>query len=135
MKIVLLSIFSFFATACFAQKKITIEEVKNHIDDSVEVRGKVSGMSYLKTAPDKPTIITVTGNSSRSELTIIIPGEVRKRLGYNPQEKKYLQGMVIASGKLELVKGKATMVIKKPAQLVFLYDEEVPASEIPPIGH
>jgi hypothetical protein len=133
MKIVLLFAFSFIVVTSFGQQKISLEEVKDHINDSVEVNGKVSRITYLKDAKDKPTIISVGGTSSNPILSIIIPGEVRKKLGYNPLEKKYQQGMVVATGKIKMLQGKPGMVIQDPKQLVFIYDEEVPASEIPPI--
>jgi hypothetical protein len=133
MKSVLVLIFSLFTIASFAQKKIGLDQVRNHINDSVEVKGKVAAITYLKNADTKPTVISVGANSSNPNLSIIIPGEVRKKLGYNPEEEKYRQGMVIATGKLKLVKGKPCIIIVDPDQLVFIYDEEVPSSEVPPI--
>jgi len=66
-------------------------------------------------------------------LTVVIWGDVRKTLGYAPEEKKYAHGMAIVTGKVELYQGKPQIVISDPKQLVIMYDEEVPAAELPSI--
>jgi len=41
--------------------------------------------------------------------------------------------MAIVTGKVELYQGKPQIVISDPKQLVMMYDEEVPAAELPSI--
>jgi hypothetical protein len=133
MKIVLALLSCFISIASFAQTKIKLEEVNSHIGDSVEVRGKLSDITYLKNAKNSPTFIRVGGKYPNQLLTIVVFDDVRRRLDINLQEEKYAQGVVIANGKLELYKGKPQIVINDPRQLGFIYDEEVPSSEVPPI--
>jgi hypothetical protein len=133
MKNVCVLMLLLMATTSFAQKKITLEDVRKHIHESVEVTGKVAEVVFLQKEKNSPTVINVGGKAPNQLLSIVILGDVRKKLGYNPQEEKYVQGAVIARGKLELFKGSPRIVIKDPAQLSFIYDEEVPLSEIPPI--
>ena len=132
MKHILVLIMSSFTLTSFTQQKISLNDVKNHINDSVEITSKVSEISYLPNAKNSPTIIYVGGKSPKQLLSVVIFGDIRNKLGYNPQEEKYLQGVVIARGKLELVNRKPQIVIKDPKQLAFIYDEEVPLPP-PPI--
>lgn len=133
MKMILAVVISFISFSSLAQTKIKPEEVKDHINDSVEVRGKVYGITYLENAKNSPTLINVGGKYPNQLLTIVIFKNVRDQLGYNPQEEKFVQGVVVAKGKIVLYKDKPQIVISDPRQLSFIYDEEVPASQVPPI--
>lgn len=117
----------------WAQKEIKLEEVNSHIGDSVTVKGKIHGIRYLQSAKNTPTFINVGGAYPNQLLTIVIWGDVRKKLNYAPEEEKYAHGMAVVSGKVELYKEKPQIVITDPSQLRILYDEEVPATQLPAI--
>lgn len=123
-----------FSTAK-AQTEIKIEEVANHIGDSVKVKGRIFGVRYLETANNTPTFINIGAAYPNQVLTVVIWGDVRKKLDYTPEDKKYAGGMAVVTGKVELFKGKPQIVIHTPGQLTILYDEEVPASQLPAIKH
>jgi DNA/RNA endonuclease YhcR with UshA esterase domain len=99
----------------------------------VTVKGKIFNVRYLQSAKNTPTFINVGAAFPNQLLTIVIWGEVRKKLGYAPEEKPYANGVAVINGKVELYKGKPQIVISDPSQLRILYDEEVPASQVPPI--
>jgi len=44
MKFLLTAVFAFILFSSFAQKQIKLEEVKNHIGDSVTVNGLIKGI-------------------------------------------------------------------------------------------
>lgn len=130
----LLTILAFFAALSLkAQTVINLASLTSHIGDSVTVKGKIFGARYLESAKNTPTFISVGGAFPNQLLTIVIWGDVRKTLGYAPEEMPYVNGMVKISGRVELYKGKPQMVVTNPSQLTILYDEEVPASPLPPI--
>ena len=131
MKIVTFFILSIIAMPSFAQQKISLQEVNNHINDSIEVRSKVSEIYYLSNEKGSPTIINIGGKSPKQQLSIVLPADIRKSLHYNPHETKFMQGVVIVRGKVVLVKGKPQIVINDSKQLSFIIDEEV--KEPPPI--
>ncbi|MGN6400687.1 MAG: hypothetical protein ACTHMD_09545 [Flavisolibacter sp.] len=60
---------------------------------------------------------------------------MRKKLDYAPEDKKFAGGMATVTGKVELYRGKPQIVITDPSQFKILYDEEVPASQVPAINN
>lgn len=133
MKLVILALFSLCFTYSYAQTEVKLEELKDHIGDSVKVKGKISGTRYLEAAKNTPTFINVGGAYPNQLLTIVIWADVRKNLGYDPSDKKNVGGMAVVTGKVELYRDKPQIVITDPSQLQIFIDEEVPASQVPPI--
>ena len=117
-----------------AQKEIKLGELASHVGDSVTVKGKIHGVRYLESAKNTPTFINVGGAFPDQLLTIVIWGDVRKQLNYAPEEKPYVNGFAKVSGRVELYRGKPQIVISNPSQLSILYDEEVPAGQVPTPG-
>lgn len=133
MKIIFAFALVLISITSIAQTSITPEEAKAHIGDSVEIRGKVFGMTYLENAKNGPTLINLGAKYPNQLLTVVIFKDVKDKLGYNPLEEKYVQGVVVAKGRIVLYKDKPQIVISDPKQISFIYDEEVPASQVPPI--
>src|SRR5690349_16248610 len=106
MKQLLTLLFACFSVIAQAQKEIKLEDLGSHIDDSVTVKGIISGVRYLEAARNTPTFINVGGAYPSQKLTIVIWGDVRKKLTYKPEVKPYSSGMAIVTGKVELYKGK-----------------------------
>jgi len=63
----------------------------------------------------------------------VIFGDVRKKLGFNPEESKYAGGIAIVTGKVELYKDKPQIVITDPAQLQILKDAGFSNDQLPPM--
>ena len=120
-------------SAAKAQTEIKLEELVNHLGDSVKVKGKIFGVRYLESARNTPTFINVGAAYPNQVLTVVIWGDVRKKLDYTPEDKKFAGGMAMVTGKVELFKGKPQIVIHIPEQLTILYNEEVPISQLPPV--
>jgi hypothetical protein len=133
MRLLILALLSLSFLFSMAQQELKPEELKDHIGDSVKVKGKIFGVRYFESAKNSPTLINVGGAYPNQVYTIVIFGEVRKKLGFAPEESKYTGGMAIVTGKVELYKDKPQIVITDPAQLQILFDEEVPAGKLPTI--
>ncbi|RYZ84534.1 MAG: hypothetical protein EOP04_17825 [Proteobacteria bacterium] len=128
MKLLLTTLTLFLSLSTWAQTEISLDALNRHIGDSVTVKGKISGVRYLESATNTPTFINVGGAFPNQLLTIVIWGDVRKNLGYAPEEKPYNDGVAKVSGRVELYKGKPQIVLQDPKQLTIIYDEEVPVS-------
>lgn len=119
MKLLLLLLAATLALPSFAQKQITPEEAKDHIGETVQITGKVTGIRHLQNAKNTPTFINVGGKYPNQLLTIVIWGNVRKQFTYDLDKKELSTSMVTVTGKLELYKEKPQMVITDPNQIVF----------------
>ena len=118
-------------TTAKAQATIELSDIANHVGDSVKVSGNIFGVRYLEGAKNSPTFINVGAAYPNQLLTIVIWGDVRKKLDYTPEDKKFAHAMAIVTGKVELYKSKPQIVITDSKQLLLLYDKEVPVSELP----
>jgi DNA/RNA endonuclease YhcR with UshA esterase domain len=126
MKFLLLLLLTVFFGNAQAQKEIKLEELKDHIGDSVKVQGRISSARYLESTNNTPTFINVGGVYPNQLLTIVIWGDVRKKMGYDPSDKKNLGGLAVVIGKVELYKDKPQIVITDPSQLRIIVNEVVP---------
>lgn len=134
MKYLLTMLLLAAGTITNAQTAIGLEDLASHIGDSVKVKGKIFGVKYLETARKAPTLINVGGAYPNQLLTVVIWGDVRNKLGFVPEDKKFLGGMALVTGRVELYKGKPQIVITDPKQFDILFDEEVPVSQLPPVN-
>lgn len=96
-------------------KSIDLEDVSRHIGDSVSVCGKVLSSYYLKSALNKPTLLTV-GTNTQDLLTLVIYEADRKNFK-EAVEKYFLDKDICISGRLEMKNNKAQIVIRKEQDL------------------
>ena len=120
MKYLLLILFAGFAITSFAQQEIKLEEVRNHIGDSVKLMAKIYGGKYFETANNAPTLLDVGAHYPAAPLTLVIWGDVRSRFK-NAPEKFYTGKNEWITGKIELYKNKPQIVIHNTNQI---YDAE-----------
>jgi micrococcal nuclease len=99
-----------------AQKSIKLEDIAQHIGDSVTVSGKVAGGRYFADGKQSPTLLNVGAPFPNQLLTVVIYGDVRSKLTGEP-EKTYFDKTITVSGKVELYKGKPQIIVQDPAQL------------------
>src|SRR5687768_3772922 len=132
MKYLFTSIISFFVFSAIGQEKINLDELENSIGKVVEVRGKISNITKVKNGSKSQSIIFVGGVSPNEQLSILVETNSKDDYQFIHQEK-FKHGLIIVKGKVELHKGKPRIVVKGIYDLIFLIDEEVPISEIPPI--
>ena len=79
MKFALLFILSCITIFAIAQTEIKLEDVQNHIGDSVRLQAKIYGDKYSKQAKGSPTFLDVGGNYPNAPLTLVIWDDVRKQ--------------------------------------------------------
>ena len=135
MKFLLAIAFTLGSIVVSAQDFVKLEDLSNHIGDSVKVKGKIFGVRYMQSAKNSPTFIHLGASYPNQLLTVVIWGNVREKLGYVPEDKKFADAMAVVTGRVTLYKDKPQIVILDPKQLQLLYDEEVPASQLPAINH
>ena len=97
-------------------KNIELKDVSAHVGDSVSVCGKVFSSAYLKSASNKPTLLTV-GMRNKDFLTLVIYEADRKNFKEAP-EKYFLNKDVCIKGRLELVNNKPQIVVRRDEDLV-----------------
>src|SRR5258705_3629589 len=101
MKPLLLIVLSAITCSAFSQKEIKLEDVKNHIGDSVKLRAKIYDGKYIESAEGRPTFLNVGNKCPNALLTLVIWGEVRKQFKTPPEElynkgnEKWLTGKII----------------------------------------
>jgi len=69
-----------------AQTEIKLEDVKNHVGDSVKLKTKIYGGKYLENAKGSPTFLNVGDNYPNAPLTLVIWEDVRKQFPSAPEE-------------------------------------------------
>ena len=111
---VLLTIGSFTVSA---QQTIKLDELSNHIGDSVIVSGKVYGGRYLSRSENAPTFLNVGGDFPNQLLTLVVWGKDRTNFKTAPEEA-YKGRQVQIAGKVELHRGKPQIIIYDDAQIV-----------------
>ena len=116
MKYLLLILLTFLAITSFAQQEIKLEEVRNHIGDSVKLMAKIYGGKYFETANNAPTLLDVGAHYPNSPLTLVIYEDVRKQFKNAPErwETGRNEGR---TGKIELYKNKPQIVIHNTNQI------------------
>ena len=108
-----------FSLNAFSQTPIKLEEVNTHIGDSVKLQAEIYGIKYLSNAKGAPTFISLGAAYPNQLLTVVIWQDVREKMSFNPSEK-YIGGMAVVTGKIELYKGKPQIVITNPKQFDIL---------------
>ena len=67
----------------FCQKDIKLEEIKDHVGDSVKICGKIFTARYFANAQDAPTLLNMGDAYPNQKITIVIYGNTRKEFGSN----------------------------------------------------
>ena len=116
MKYLLLLLLAGFAATCFAQQEIKLEEVRNHVGDSVKLMVKIYGGKYFETANNAPTLLDVGAHYPNARLTLVIWGDVRRQFS-NAPETFYAGKNEWITGKIELYKNKPQIVIHDTNQI------------------
>ena len=73
------------STAALAQKEIKIEELNQHVGDSVTVCTKIYGGIFLDRSKGAPTLLNAGGNYPNAPLTIVIGEDTRKLFKEQPE--------------------------------------------------
>jgi hypothetical protein len=106
---------NFIAFCCFSQV-VKAEDAAKHIGETVKVCGKVFGGKFFETSDKAPTLLNVGAPFPNSPFTIMIPKEVRLKMGTQP-EIELKDKNVCVTGKIILFKEKPEIVISDATQL------------------
>lgn len=115
-KLFALVLTAFTYASASSQTEIKIEEVGNHIGDSIKVCTKIYGAIINDNAKGDGTYLFAGGNYPDAPLTLLIRNENRKYFDYKP-EKDLKDREVCITGRLELVKDKPYIFVSKQEQI------------------
>src|SRR6476660_7718387 len=104
-RISLLVIIVFTTLVSRSQTKIKLEEISQHIGDSVQVSGKIFSGKWLQGATNRPTLLNMGALYPNQLLTVVIWGKDRMNFDYAP-DKELVGKEVRLSGKLEMYNSK-----------------------------
>lgn len=117
MKRISILIVILFATfLSHGQTKIKLEEVGQHIGDSVQVSGKIYSGRWLQGATGRPTLLNMGALYPNQLLTVVIWGKDRMSFDYAP-DKELIGKEVWVTGKVELHKDKPMLVLYSQEQV------------------
>jgi len=105
------------STVAFAQKEIKIEELDQHVGDSVTICTKIYGGIFLDRSKGAPTFLNAGGSYPNAPLTIVIWEDARKLFKEKP-EVFYKDKEVCITGKVILYKEKPEIVVYDEKQIV-----------------
>ena len=112
----ILAIVVFTALVSHSQTKIKLEEVGQHIGDSVQVSGKIFSGRWMQGASNRPTLLNMGALYPNQLLTVVIWGKDRMNFDYAP-DKELIGKEVRLTGKVELFKDKPQLVLYSQEQV------------------
>ncbi len=92
------------------------EDAAKHVGDSIKVCGKIFGGRFFETSNNSPTLLNMGAAFPASPLTIMIPGDVRSKMGYAP-EIELKEKNVCVHGKVILFKERPEIIVYNVSQL------------------
>ncbi len=95
---------------------LSAEQASKKVGDSVRVCDKIYGGRFFETSKGSPTLLNMGAAYPASPLTIMIPGEVRIKMGGLPEQDLKDKNVCVV-GRVILFKGKPEIVINKLSQL------------------
>jgi len=116
MKSIIILILCFLSVSSFAQTEIKLDDVQNHVGDSVKLMAKIYSGKYLESAGNTPTFLNVGGKYPHEKLTLVIFGDVRRQFK-NAPETFYEGRQEWITGKIELYKNRPQIIINSPDQI------------------
>lgn len=111
------------ANISYAQKAIKLEDINQHIGDSVRIEGKIFSGRFLSNNSGAPTLLNMGALYPNQKLTLVILGASRKNFNAAP-EVSYTDQMVWVIGKIEMFEGKPQIVLSSKAQIGVIDEEE-----------
>lgn len=125
MKTLLIVLFCLIIAPSFAQQQIKAEDAKNYAGDSVKICSKIYDTKYFKSSKDPITLLDMGDKYPNNPLSIVIPADVRKLFKSAPEEY-YKGAQVCVTGKIQIYKEKAEIVIGSPQQIQEVIMDKLP---------
>lgn len=102
--------------ASSALRTVSLDEVANHVGDSVNVCGRISSTRYMRTSKTKPVLLNMGAAFPAQKLTLVIYEKDQPL--FVPQPDIYYQGKTVCvSGRIVLYNGKPQIALTQAAQL------------------
>ncbi len=99
----------------FAQT-FSAEQAAKKVGDSIKVCDKIYGGRFFETSNGSPTLLNMGAAYPASPITIMIPGDVRAKMGYAP-ELQLKDKNVCVLGKVILFKEKPEIIVYNISQI------------------
>lgn len=115
-KILLTAVIAFSSFIVVAQTKIKLEEVSQHINDSVSVCGKVADIRYFENSNKQPTFLNIGSKYPNQAITVVIWGETRKL--FDVKIEDLMDKTICITGRIIMFKDKPEIVIDSPEQII-----------------
>lgn len=94
----------------------TAEQASKKVGDSIKVCDKIYGGRFFETSKGSPTLLNMGAAYPASPLTIMIPEEVRIKMGYAPEQQLKDKNVCVV-GRVVLFKEKPEIIVYDLAQL------------------
>jgi DNA/RNA endonuclease YhcR with UshA esterase domain len=118
MKMFFVSLLTVFSTTLYAQKEIKLEEVKDHVGDSVKVEGKIFGVKAFSDDDGNTTLVLLNlGADYPNQVLTIAVYPSAKADGVVMPNESFKGDKAIVTGRIELYKGKAQIEVRIPNRL------------------
>jgi hypothetical protein len=92
------------------------EDAAKRVGDSITVCGQIYGGRYFETSKGSPTLLNMGAAFPASPITIMIPGDVRSKLGFIP-EAELKDKNICVRGRVILFKDRPEIIIYSASQL------------------
>ena len=116
MKKIYILLFAIAFSQVVSAQTFTPDEASKHVGEKVTICGKVFGGRFFETSKNSPTLLNMGAAYPASPLTIMIPGDVRTKLGYAP-ETELKEKNICVTGEIILYKERPEIIVNDVSQL------------------
>ena len=96
---------------------ISLEDVAQHVGDSVTVNGMVYPTKYMVNSDNKPTLLNMGAPYPKQLLTVVIYEEDRSKFPESP-ESYFKEKELLVSGRIELYNDRPQIIVRKREQVI-----------------
>ena len=101
---------------CASAQTFTAEQAAKKVGDSIKVCDKIYGGRFFETSNGSPTLLNMGAAYPASPLTIMIPPDVRAKLGSAPEQQLKDKNICVI-GKVILFKEKPEIIVYNISQM------------------
>jgi DNA/RNA endonuclease YhcR with UshA esterase domain len=119
IRLSVIALFVLISSYTYAQKVYTVEEAKNHLDETVIIKGEVSQISIIKSGV---VYFNMGGKFPDNKFSAVI---MKKNVSKFDNVKDYEGKIVEIKGYLKEYKGKPEIIVEEKDQVKIVPKEEV----------
>ena len=105
-----------FSYCVVSAQTFSAEQASKKVGDSIKVCDKIYGGRFFETSNGSPTLLNMGAAYPASPITIMIPGEVRIKMGYAPEQQLKDKNVCVV-GRVILFKEKPEIIIYNISQV------------------